>query len=321
MTACAAAAVPSRAVSIIFDTDMDSDCDDAAALAMLHALADRGEARILATTVSSKHPWAVPCTDALNTYFGRPDLPIGAPKGVGPKEQGSRYAKQIAGEFPHNLRSTDAAPDAREVYRRVLAAEPDGSVVVVTVGDLTNLRDLLESKADKFSPLTGVELVRKKVKSWVCMGSRYPADLDPKAWGNFKMDPDATVKAVAGWPGLITFTGGGDFANLVAVGKRLVEAPKNNPVRRVYELYYSGEAKDRHSADLIAVHVAVRGRGSPWHLVKEGYNFIYPDGRHEWRTSPDNPRHEYISALAEGVSAATVIADFDSLILHEPKAR
>src|SRR5688572_6544536 len=99
-------------VPIIFDTDMDSDCDDAAALAMLHALADRGEVKILATTVSSKHTWSVPCTDAINTYFGRPDLPIGAPRGAGPKEQGSRYAKEIATEFPHDLRSTETAPDA-----------------------------------------------------------------------------------------------------------------------------------------------------------------------------------------------------------------
>src|SRR5215207_4557950 len=92
-TLAAGAAEPRQPVPIIFDTDMDSDCDDAAALAMLHALADRGEVKILATTVSSKHTWSVPCTDAINTYFGRPDLPIGAPQGAGPKEQGSRYAK------------------------------------------------------------------------------------------------------------------------------------------------------------------------------------------------------------------------------------
>lgn len=31
-------------VKIIYDTDMDTDCGDAGALAILHALADRGEA-------------------------------------------------------------------------------------------------------------------------------------------------------------------------------------------------------------------------------------------------------------------------------------
>jgi hypothetical protein len=314
------AAESSRPVAIIFDTDMDSDCDDAAALAMLHALADRGEVRILATTVSSKHAWAVPCTDAINTYFGRPALPIGAPKGAGPREQGSKYAKQIAAEFPHDLRTTSEAPDATEIYRKVLAAEPDGSVVIVTVGDLTNLRYLIESKADAISPLDGIALVRKKVRQWVCMGSRYPADLDPKPWGNFKPDPESTVRAITGWPTLITFTGGGDFANLVATGKRLGELPKNNPVRRVYELYFDGEAKDRHSADLISVHIAARGAGKPWKLVKEGYNFIFPDGRHEWRLTPDNPLHEYVSALADGIQPSAVIAEMNALIMHQPRA-
>ena len=320
-TLVAIAAQPRVPVSIIFDTDMDSDCDDAAALAMLHALADRGEVKILATTVSSQHAWSVPCTDAINTYFGRPDLPIGAPKSVGPKEQGSRYAKQIAAEFPHDLRSIEAAPDATTIYRKVLAAQADGSVVIATVGDVTNLRYLIESKPDAISPLDGVALVRQKVKQWVCMGSRYPADLDPKPWGNFKLDPDSTVKAIAAWPTLITFTGGGDFANLVATGRRLSELPGKNPVRRVYELYFGGEAKDRHSADLISVLVAARGTGAPWKLVQEGHNFIFPDGRHEWRTSPDNPLHEYISALAEGTDPTSVIAEMNTLIMHLPPTK
>src|SRR5687768_16854650 len=45
-------------VKVIFDTDMDSDCDDLGALAVLHALADRGEVEILATVTSSQNPWS-----------------------------------------------------------------------------------------------------------------------------------------------------------------------------------------------------------------------------------------------------------------------
>ena len=67
-------------VRVIFDTDMDSDCDDVGALAMLHVLADRGEAEILATVVSSRHEWSPACVGALNTFYGRPNLLIGCPK-------------------------------------------------------------------------------------------------------------------------------------------------------------------------------------------------------------------------------------------------
>lgn len=305
-------------VPIIFDTDMDSDCDDAAALALLHALADKGEAKILATMVSSKFEWSAPCVDAINTYFNRPDLPIGVPKSPSPKLQGSKYANQIAQEFPHDMKPFAQAPDATPIYRKVLTAQPDNSVVIVTVGDVTNIRYLLESKADEYSPLDGTELVRRKVKQWVCMGSRYPADLDTGRWGNFKIDPDSTVKSIAGWPGLLTFTGGGGFADSVATGKRLVELPKNNPVRRTYELYFDGTVKPRHSADQIATYIAVRGTGAPWKLVTQGYNFIFPDGRHQWHDTPDNPNQEYISALADGVKAKDVAALMEELMLHMP---
>ena len=63
---------------VVFDADMDSDCDDVAALGVLHALADRGEAEILATISSSTNPFTPRCMDAVNTFYKRPDLPIAA---------------------------------------------------------------------------------------------------------------------------------------------------------------------------------------------------------------------------------------------------
>ncbi len=41
-------------VHVILDTDIGSDCDDAGALAVLHALADRGEVEILACMLRSE---------------------------------------------------------------------------------------------------------------------------------------------------------------------------------------------------------------------------------------------------------------------------
>ncbi len=68
---------PAAPVRILFDTDLQTDCDDAGALAILHALADAGEAEILGLVVSSGDPWAAGCADAINTWYGRPDLPVG----------------------------------------------------------------------------------------------------------------------------------------------------------------------------------------------------------------------------------------------------
>lgn len=307
-------------VPIILDTDMDSDCDDAAALAILHAFADRGEAKILGTMVSSKHPWSAACVDAINTFHGRPDLPIGVPKGKGAHEQGSKYARQISQEFPHDTPPVQQVPDATIQYRKILRSQPDRTVTIVTVGDLTNLRYLLESRPDEISPLPGRSLVMKKVNLWVCMGSRYPADLDPNKWGNFKPDAKSTYHAIQNWPTRIIFTGGGTFADSVAVGSRLRELPEKNPVRRSYELYFGGVTKDRHSADLISVMVAVRGPGAPWKLVRQGYNHIFPDGTHEWRDTPENALHDYISAL-DGHKEKIVVSEFHKLLLEGATGR
>ncbi|MEW4563874.1 hypothetical protein AB1K70_15170 [Bremerella sp. JC770] len=306
---------------IIFDTDMDSDCDDGAALAMLHALADRGEIELLGTMISAKHPWSAACTDAINTYFGRPDLPLGVPKQKAGIQQGSTYAERIAQEFPHDCPIGEQVPDAITQYRKILASQADGSVTILTVGDITNLRYLIESERDAISSLDGRQLVKAKVAHWVCMGSRYPADLDPSKWGNFKPDAESTVKAVEAWPTKITFTGGGRFAQMLSTGKRLDEVPADNPVRRVYELYFGGKVKNRHSADQITVMVAARGTGHPWKLITQGHNHIFANGTHQWRTDTNDPNHQYISALAEGVDPAEVIDSIDELILHLPKSK
>jgi inosine-uridine nucleoside N-ribohydrolase len=158
-----------EAVRLIFDTDLESDVDDAGTVALLHALADRGEVKLLAMGISSRHPSSAPCLDALNTYYGRGDIPIGILKGEG-GDNGSKYAQTIAKEFPHDLASVEEAPSATSLYRRVLASQPDRSVVIVTVGFLTNVRNLLASGPDDASKLSGEQLVQRKVKAWVCMG-------------------------------------------------------------------------------------------------------------------------------------------------------
>jgi len=85
-------------VPVLLDTDMDSDCDDAGALAILHTLADRGEAEILTTMVSSRQRWPAPCVAAINAWHGRPDLSIGTPRSAAKDwdRRESKYARIIS---------------------------------------------------------------------------------------------------------------------------------------------------------------------------------------------------------------------------------
>jgi hypothetical protein len=60
------------------------------------------------------------------------------------------------------------------VYRRVLAAQPDRSVAISSIGIHTNLAALLRSPPDQYSPLAGRDLVAQKVFVLAVMGGAYP---------------------------------------------------------------------------------------------------------------------------------------------------
>jgi pyrimidine-specific ribonucleoside hydrolase len=124
-------------VSVIFDSDIGPDYDDVGAITMLHAFADKGEAKILATVASDKYPNAAAVLNVFNTYFGRPDLPIGVPKGnaVNMSDE-QHWSDSIVAKYPHKIHSNDEAEDVVKVYRKILSLQPDNSVTIVTVGFL-----------------------------------------------------------------------------------------------------------------------------------------------------------------------------------------
>jgi len=318
-TVCAAAPLP-----VILDTDMDSDVDDVSALAELHAMADRDEVEILGVMVSGHNEWSAPCVDAINTFYGRPDLPIGLVSGTRGIRQNSAYARQIAEAFPQDFTAKHTQIESAALYRRLLAAQPDHSVTIISIGDLTNLAALLSTKGDQYSPLDGRTLVAAKVAHYVCMGSRYPADTDPGAgkWGNFRTDPESTREVVENWPTMLTFTGGGAFADSMAIGREIAKLdPKVWPVSLGYRCYFgpSKVGSVRHTADLITVLVAVRGF-EPWFkVVDHGNNQIDEVGRNRWVSDPTVLNRRYTSELINRGDARKVAALLEALVMTPPK--
>lgn len=297
-------------VPVVFDTDIMGDVDDVGAVALLHALADRGEVKILAMGVSGKNPASPLCLDALNGWFGRPEIPLGVVKGPA-FDKGSRYADAIADEFPHRLASAEEAPDAAHVYREVLAGQPDGSVVMISVGQLTNFRNLLQTDADRHSRLDGRDLVKQKVRAWVCMGGRFPDGRE----ANLVHDGPAAAAAIANWPTPIIFSGW-EIGNEIMTGAGLVETPASSPVRRSYQLYNG--LKDRQSWDQTAVLYAVRGLDGGladfWDLKTGGCLHVEDDGANVWRDAPDRG-HSY---LVTKMSPERIAKMIEQLMLHQP---
>mgnify|MGYP001293268664 CR=1 FL=1 len=241
-------------VRLILDTDMSGDADDAGALALLHALADRGEAELLATVVNRADlaKASAAAVDAINTYYGRPDLPIGTDK-VGPTalQRTSQYAPGLRDGFPHDCRPDDQMPDALDIYRRVLAVQPDGSVTICSVGALSNLAELWRREP---------ALARAKVRRVVVMGGEFPPKKSPET--NIFTHLAASRYFAAEWPGEIVWQGF-EVGHPVMTGEALKRTPACNPVRRAYELRHFGKRPSieggQPSYDQAVALYAVRG--------------------------------------------------------------
>ncbi|MDR2232835.1 MAG: nucleoside hydrolase, partial [Tannerella sp.] len=187
-------------VSIIFDTDLGPDYDDVGALTLLHAFADSGLVNILATVSSNKNEQVVPCIEVINTYFNRSSIPVGAPKSEGGVDLTTwhkvKWTEVLPTKYEHRTAKTSDAPDAVTVYRSVLNAQPDTSVVICTVGFFTNLKDLLLSEGDDISPLTGKEMIDRKVKHLVSMAGAFPEGRE----FNVHCDTPASIVVFENWP-------------------------------------------------------------------------------------------------------------------------
>lgn len=284
--------LPQTPISVILDTDMDSDVDDVGALAMLHAYERANQVRMLGVIVTSDDRYSASCTDAINTYFGRGNLPIGVSQRDSLKVF-SRYTQAITQEFPHRLASNAVANEATAVYRRLLAKKPDASVVIITIGHLTSLSRLLNSTPDGISSLSGRELVARKVKRWSCMGGQFPAG---KEANFYRPDPASTVNCLSKWTLPVTFAGWEVGNQLITGGPAFKARCKpTSPIYRAYELYNG--FKGRASWDQVAILEAIEGPEAYFSVMKDGYCSVRQDGSNEWKT-PSNQIHGYLTMKA-----------------------
>ena len=306
----------SKPVPVIFDSDMGPDYDDAGAITLLHAFADSGYAKILATVASTKYEGVAAVFNVFNTYFKRPDILIGVPKGKALElKDFQHWTDTLQLKYPHRIKKNDDVPDATEVYRKVLAAQPDKTVTIVTVGFLTNLSSLLQSLPDKYSSLTGKELVRQKVKQLVCMAGRFPAGSE------FNVDRDAVASQFVfeNWETPVLLSGF-EIGHKIKTGLPLINnaAIQNSPVKDVFRISIPLDRQDslgRMSWDETAVLVAIKGY-KPWYNIENGKMLVPGNGSNTWAKEP--VVHSY---LIEAVPPKIVEEIINKLMMHQPVGR
>lgn len=305
----------SEPVRLILDTDMGPDYDDVGAMAVMHALADSGEVQILATLSSNKDERCVPCIEVLNTYFNRPDIPVGAPKSEGGVSRTTwhkvKWTDVLPERYPHKTAKTSDAPDAVKVYRKVLSEQPDNSVVICTIGFFTNLKDLLLSEPDEYSSLPGRELIIKKVKRVVSMAGFFPKGRE----FNVYCDVPSSRIVTESWPTEIIYSGF-EIGNVIFTGKKLVQlSVENNPVKDAYALCFAeGDPNGRMSWDHTAVWVAIKGYEPYYHVERGTFQLLDDKGENSW--IPDEKGRDL--RLIEKVPPQEMAVQIENCMMHLP---
>lgn len=301
-------------VPIIFDTDMGNDVDDALALAMLHALESQGECRLLAVTVSKDNHLAAAFCDAINHFYGRGEIPVGLVRAGVTPDTGKFLQLAMQKDdgqlrYPNRFAADKAPPAAVEVLRRALAESPGHSVVIVQVGFSTNLAALLESVPDEFSPLTGRELVEKKVRLLEVMAGWFAPDLlthDPPAPEyNVEKDIPAAQRLVQSWPTPIIWSGF-EIGRAIEYPHESIERDFNDvahhPIAEAYRLY-NPPPHDRPTWDLTSVLHAIRPNDNHFGLSEPGQVTITADGQTTFTPTP-NGTHRLLTLSSDQITRA-----------------
>ncbi|HEY3131364.1 MAG TPA: nucleoside hydrolase [Acidobacteriota bacterium] len=308
-------------VRVIFDTDMGNDIDDALALAMLHAFETRGEVKVLAVTVTKDNRWAAAYINLVNTFYGRPDIPVGVVKdGKTPEDsamiRGPAEMKRNDGTpvYPHHLVDGSQAPEATGLLRRILSAEKDSAVTIVQVGFSTNLARLLASGPDRISPRSGRELVGRKVRLLTIMAGNFD---DGKPEFNVKTDLPAAQKLFSDWPTPIIVSGF-EIGDSILYPARSIEDDfryvEHHPIADAYRAYMK-MPYDRPTWDLTAVLQAVRPDRGYFSLSAPGRITVSPDGNTIFASSNEG-KHRYL--MVDGRQRTRILEAFLYLVTQPP---
>lgn len=267
-------AIETQPMKVIFETDMGNDIDDALAFDMLMKYRAVGKVELLGVSTNKIEDGSVEYIDNLTTYYGCSEIPLGNVSHGVPYLDAVNYAgivsqmKDEAGKplFARTHVDDGFVKPSVQLYRELLAAAPDTSVTIVSVGFFTNLAQLLDSEGDDISPLSGKELVAKKVKQLVAMAGEFRCNaeadsLNRMAEFNVVCDRNASAKVFSQWPTPIV-------ASPYEVGEKILFPAKciednlglkePNPVVEGYKSYLP-MPYDRPTWDLTALLYAVEG--------------------------------------------------------------
>lgn len=313
-------------MKVIFETDMGNDVDDALALDMLYKYMEQGKIDLIGISSNKRNEGSIEYIDAMNTWYGYPDIPLGKVVDGADCDDANNYAyhaMQVTDSLGNPAFKQSHADDgfilpSVEMYRKVLSQQPDSSVTVISVGFSTNLAQLLASQPDKYSDLNGKDLVAKKVSRLVTMAGGI--DNPNRAEYNVVRDIPAAQIVFAEWPTPVV-TSPWELGNYICYPATSIENDFTwtdyHPVVEGYKAYLP-MPYNRPTWDLTSVLYAVEGPENYFTISGPGDITVNDKGNTLWQDNPNGTRYYMAS---DSIQQQNILNRFIELITSKPKNR
>ncbi|MCQ2974887.1 MAG: hypothetical protein MJ211_08760 [Bacteroidales bacterium] len=278
-------------VNLIYDTEFGNDIDKLGALLLINNFIDSNECNLLGVVCSSSSKSSLHSLHLVNSFCNHNNIPIVESR-CQEKSATSNFADIIA--VDNSISFTDNFfNNSTIMYRKLLASAQDKSVTIIVSANLSSLDALLKSPGDKNSPLTGFQLVRKKVNEVIIVGGIFPSGFGN--WHVYDSQYSFIAKVIKKLSIVNVTYIGYELGKSLQSGTIVNSFNKDNYIYECYNHFskyslwtkqrYMGEILNTNSSDQIAVLYAVRNYiGSFWRR-KDGKCLVNNDGTNKWKPS------------------------------------
>ena len=286
--------------TIILDTDIGPDCDDAGAIACLLRWQERYGFPIAGIVNCTSNPYANGAIRAITRTLGH-EIPVAWSMQTGLLEDAVKFDRPVAEKYLAAKSDRTDAPRALDFYRETLQNAEDQSVTLISIGQFTTISELLKAEP---------ELVRQKVYALISMACLFPSGRE----FNVYMDTKAARHVFKEFPAPIICSGFEIGKDVLTGFDSLPMDAALNPVYDAYRLYMDEMPAFRHSWDLTAVQFAAEGCGRFYGISDPVRIGIDDRGSNEispWSPADGAPRY-YLIQKEEN----EVLASYLNLCLH-----
>lgn len=191
---------------------------------------------------------------------------------------------------------------------------------------MTNIAEVLKSKADDTSPLSGPDLIAAKTRELVVMGGTYPSGWEYN-FGDH--DPESTAYVLKNWPKSVPITYSGFELGIdINSGQGLeMNTPPDSPILAAYQWYVGRGSTVRPSWDPITTLYGILGiegfekigvRQMLEFANKDGYNsLVSANASNSWVNDTSVTNQHWLK-LADGVTNSSMSWLLNQFFAHDP---